>query len=217
MGVSFEHVKFSYDDNLILFNNFNFNIKPGTFVGIIGQSGSGKSTLISLILGMKLPIQGQIKFYDQIGEAVNIDHVTFGYVGPTPFLFEGSLRENLIYGIDKEISDEQIIKILIRLNISSKINSLPEGLEYIFKEDSNVFSTGQLQRLCICRAILSSPNFIILDEATSNLDTSNELSILNDLTNNSSNMTIIYISHRKTFFEFADEIYDIDRFEYCDK
>lgn len=217
LGVSFDQVSFSYDDDLIVFDNFSFKINPGSFVGIVGQSGSGKSTLISLILGVKLPKSGLVKFNNQVGEEVEINKVMFGYVGPTPLLFEDSLRNNLVYGNNKDISDEVIIEMLSGLNMYSKVSSLPGGLNFIYKEDSNVFSTGQLQRLCICRAMLSSSNILILDEATSNLDTKNEISILKDLNKNKSNMTVIFISHRKTFFEYADEIFDLDRLKYCEK
>jgi ABC-type bacteriocin/lantibiotic exporter with double-glycine peptidase domain len=217
LGLRFEKVSFSYSDDIIVFDNFRFKIHPGSFVGIIGQSGSGKSTLISLILGVKRPNYGHVSFYNHTGDIVEISNVNFGYVGPTPLLFEDTLRNNLIYGNSIQISDDKIIEMLTRLNMNSKISSLPGGLDFVFKDDTSVFSTGQLQRLCICRAMLSSSNFLILDEATSNLDTQNELSILQDLNKNRSNMTVIFISHRKTFFDYADEIYDLDSLKYCEK
>ncbi|MCB1198527.1 MAG: ABC transporter ATP-binding protein [Deltaproteobacteria bacterium] len=194
--IDFKNVSFGYDQRII-FENASFTIQAGSFVGITGESGIGKSTLFSLLLGYIQPTQGSISingyslenFYRQFD-------VSIGYVGPEPFLFKGSLRENLTYGLIESIDDDQLISVLHEINMQTYASK--DQLDYILDEELSNLSTGQKQRICIARVLLSKPSLILLDEFSSNLDQETERSILSQIHQVQKEATVLAISHRPT-------------------
>ena len=207
-SVLFEDMSFGYKDFQPIFSHFNLKIDPGSQVGIMGSSGSGKSTLLFLMAGYLKPNSGQI-LIDNINaeDYVSQEKIRIGYVGAEPFLFHGSLRENLIYGISFFVSDEDILSVLKMVSLEKLVAE--KGLNYKIEEDLSGLSAGQKQRLCLARAILNKPNLLILDEATANLDETNEHQVAEILKELKGKCTTMIVSHRLGILAFADMVLKI--------
>lgn len=205
VSVRFENVHFSYDETPML-EAVSFDVKAGSWVGFRGESGVGKSTLFALTLGFEAPIQGRILIEGQDNKTFIKEHQpVIGYVGPEPFLFEGSLRENLTYGIFEPRTDQEIMSALDAVAMTNHVSSLDE----VLKEDLSNMSSGQKQRLCIARMILAKPSLILLDEFSSNLDEATEKSVLDHLKQTCGNITTMIISHKPYALTLADQVYTL--------
>jgi len=186
----------------------NLEIKAGESVGLAGPSGSGKSTLVDIILGLLPPAHGeilvsglppQLALQSWLGE--------IRYVPQFTALFNMSIRENIILGATLEtISDSTIMDILKTVNLDDWANAQPEGLDSLIGERGAKMSGGQRQRLGLARALISNPRLLILDEATSSLDASNEKIVMEVITRLKGNVTIISIAHRLSSLKHMDRI-----------
>ena len=201
--LSFENVSFSYGNNF-LFKNLNFNIQKKDFVGISGQSGVGKTTLLSLIMGLHHPSEGKI-YYN--GKEKNKIGIKIGYVGQTHNLIEGSIAENIAFGIKyKNINFDRIQKLTLSLGLNEFISNLPEKLNSIISEKSSNLSMGQAQRIAIARALYFDPPVLIFDEPTSSLDEKNELEVIKIIQKLSKSKTIFIVSHKSKNLKYCNKL-----------
>jgi len=173
-----ENISFQYiNSDEEMFKDLSLKIKQNTHTLIVGPNGSGKSTLLAIIAGILYPKKGNIKTFSK----------NVGYVGPNPLIFDATLRENLLYGIKTSIPDEEIIRQLETFKVFETEKSLD-------KEISNKsLSSGQMQKISFIRALLSTPDLLILDEASSNLDQNSKELIYKILSN--LNTTILNSTH----------------------
>lgn len=209
--IEFHDVSFSYgNQRLFSIKNVDLTINKGSVVGIVGSSGSGKSTLLGLLLGFLNPDKGQI-FID----GKELRHCsksgwlqTIGYAGQQPFILSGTLSENVSFSRDQS-SDPQQMEIARELtDLSSFINSLPEGLETEIGEGGLDLSGGQRQRLAIARAVYRNPIMYVFDEVTSNLDNDSENRILTNIKDScrKEKKSLIMVAHKLSLVSDADLI-----------
>ena len=186
----------------------NLEIGAGESVGLVGQSGSGKSTLVDIMLGLLPPTHGQILLSGLPPRlALQAWHGQIRYVPQFTALFNLSIRENILLGSTFEaVSDSRIMLILEAVNLDAWVHSLPEGLDSLIGERGAKMSGGQRQRLGLARALISNPRLLILDEATSSLDASNEKIVMEVITRLKGEITIISIAHRLSSLKNMDKI-----------
>lgn len=209
--IIFKNVSFSYPNQERLFNGINLIIPKGKMVALAGKSGAGKTTLIDILVGLYEPESGEV-LIDGIPLS-KIDMLTWrqrlGVVPQDPFLFNLSIRENLLWGVEKT-SEEQIRKACEKANAAEFIDRLPKGLDTIIGERGVRLSAGQRQRIAIARAILRKPEILILDEATSSLDSYSEALIQKSIDTISQETTVIVIAHRLSTIKASDCIYMLE-------
>lgn len=210
--ISFKAVNFSYSnkDNFSL-SDLNFEIKKGDRVGIIGKTGSGKSTLIDLLLGLIDPLEGQIMIdgFDLKKNKLAWNK-KIGYVAQETFLLDDTISKNIGMGFDKESLNIQKINQLIQIcNLKEDIHKFSGGLNTMVGERGARLSGGQKQRIGLARSLYRNPSVLILDEATSAIDKSNEFDILTKIFENK-NLTIIMITHRNENLSFCNRIFNIE-------
>lgn len=206
-NVSLEHVDFSYTKEQRLIENFNLSVKPGQRVAIVGPTGCGKTTLINLLM----------RFYDVDGGCIRVDgedvrHLTreslrasYGMVLQETWLREGTILENIRMG-SKEASREDVVRAAKASHAHSFIKRLKEGYDTVVTEDGGELSQGQKQLLCIARVMLALPPMLILDEATSSIDTRTELKIQNAFAAMMKGRTSFIVAHRLSTIKEADII-----------
>ena len=205
--ISFNNVSFSYKKDVPLIKDFNFDVKPGNTVAIVGPTGAGKTTMVNLLM----------RFYEITGGAIfvdetNIKEVTrdsvrnsFGMVLQDTWLFSGTIRENIAYGMPDATLDE-IETAAKAAHIHSFIKRLPMGYDTIITEAQGNFSQGQRQLLTIARVMLINPPMLILDEATSSIDTRTEMKIQKAFQSMMKGRTSFIIAHRLSTIREADVI-----------
>ena len=210
----FDSVSFGYtgDGEDLVISNLNLDIKAGQTLALVGPSGGGKSTLCNLIPRFYNINSGKITL-----DGVDINDITLhslrkniGMVSQDIFLFDGTVRENIAYGID-DISDEQIIEAARKANIHDFVMTLEHGYDEQIGERGVKLSGGQRQRVAIARVFLKNPKLLILDEATSALDNVTEMQIQSSLEELSRGRTVIVVAHRLSTVKNADEIVVIDK------
>ena len=205
ISIKLENVSFGYKKDKLLLKNMNIEISTGDILVIKGESGVGKSTLLSLILGVNPPISGKVLINSIDTSLASLDlHKFLAYVGPEPYLIEGSIRDNLRYGLDANIlvSDDEMYDVLSKLELREIVWNLPRKLdEFIFEIPQ--LSTGQKQRLSFARALIRKPILLVLDEATANLDNETEFKILYNLTNYFKSCTTVIVTHKNSFDQIA--------------
>ncbi|MDR0314566.1 MAG: ABC transporter ATP-binding protein/permease [Oscillospiraceae bacterium] len=205
--ISFENVCFYYTEELPILKNVSFKVDSGTIVAIVGPSGAGKSTIINLIPRLYDAVSGSVKI-DGI-EIKDMDMFSLrrhiGYVSQDTYLFNGTVRENLLYAND-EATDEQIIDACKRAHIHDFINSLPDRYETMVGNRGLKLSGGEKQRISIARVILKDPQILILDEATSSLDSISESYIQQAIEPLLKNRTSVVIAHRLSTIMASDMI-----------
>ena len=206
-SIQFDNVTFGYDPYYPVIQDVSFEVKPGEMIGVVGHSGAGKTTLINLLS----------RFYDVTGGSVRIDGVDIrdlsmaeirqqiGMVLQQPYLFRGTLAENIAYGKPKATYAE-IIRAAKAANAHDFITAMPEGYDTIVGEGGSGLSGGERQRISIARAILHNPRILILDEATSSVDTDTERQIQEALDVLVKGRTTIAIAHRLSTLYNADRI-----------
>lgn len=204
--VEFRHVNFSYDDTREIIHDFSATVKPGMKVAIVGPTGAGKTTMVNLLM----------RFYEINGGEILIDgvnikdmpreeiHDIFGMVLQDTWVFEGTLRENLVYNT-QNVEEESINEALDKANLTHFIKTLPGALDY-YVSDPNSISGGQKQLLTISRAMLRQSPMMILDEATSNVDTRTEEQIQEAMDTLTKGKTSFVIAHRLSTIKNADLI-----------
>lgn len=205
--VSFKNVNFSYRANQELIKDFNLEVSPGEMVAIVGPTGAGKTTLINLLM----------RFYDVTSGSITVDSYDirdlsrkdyrrqFGMVLQDAWLFGASIKENLQFG-NLEASDTDIIDAAKTANVDHFIRTLPGGYDMVINQESSNISLGQKQLLTIARALLANPKILILDEATSSVDTRLELLIQNAMKVLMQGRTSFVIAHRLSTIQEADKI-----------
>ena len=205
-GIYFANVSFHYNNKNKIFNNLTFFIPKNKITAISGPSGIGKSTVIDLILGLQEVSSGQILFDENNINKINIKDLrsNIGLVSQDPQLISGTIRDNLLW-IEPSSSEEDIIEACISSNSYDFINKLPLGLDTFVGDQGDQLSGGQKQRITLARALLKKPEILILDEATSAIDSKSENYINNSLKKLRNHMTIIIISHRKKSLNIADK------------
>ena len=205
--VSFNHVDFQYVEDKPLIRDFNLEVKPGEMVAIVGPTGAGKTTLINLLM----------RFYDVTKGAITVDghdirdlsrqdyRKQFGMVLQDAWLYEGTIKENLRFG-NLDATDEEIVAAAKAANVDHFIRTLPGGYNMEMNQESSNISLGQKQLLTIARALLADPKILILDEATSSVDTRLELLIQKAMKNLMKGRTSFVIAHRLSTIQEADKI-----------
>ena len=207
-GIVFNNVSFSYANNVETISNIDIKVLPGKMTAIVGESGSGKSTVVDLILGLQSPNIGEILVDDIPFNRWNQNSFRkkVGYVPQDSILFYSSIRDNLLWSVE-EASDDELWKALKLSNSDKFVSSLPQGIETIVGDRGVRLSGGQRQRIALARALLRKPDLLILDEATSSLDTESEVAIQSSIENLSKNMAILIVAHRLSTISKADKVY----------
>lgn len=209
-GVEFDRVSFHYPANAKAgVTGATFQVRPGQLTGLLGKSGSGKSTLIRLLLGFEIPDQGTIRIDGIDLRTLDLRQIRrhVGCVLQSAKLLHGSIRENIACG--REVTQQQIEEALRIADLDSLIQQMPMGLETLLSQGGGNLSGGQAQRLLLARAIAHQPKFLVLDEALSGLDVSQQRRILDRL--RQLDMTILMISHRADAMVDADLILEVER------
>ncbi|MGD7009443.1 ABC transporter ATP-binding protein [Metabacillus sp. 84] len=208
-GIACEEVDFKYSDNQEKWTltNINLEISTNRTTAIVGRSGAGKSTLVDLIMGLNKPTNGKI-YVDE--SPITDDNLyslrkSISYVSQDPFLFNGSIRDNLLM-IENHASEKEIWQALEFSSAAEFVRRLPDGLDTPIGDRGVRLSGGERQRLVLARAILRKPSILVLDEATSALDSENERKIQEALEGLKGKMTIIVIAHRLSTIRNADQV-----------
>ena len=205
--IVFDHVAFSYTDDRPLIRDFNFEVHAGQHIAIVGPTGCGKTTLINLLM----------RFYDVKAGTIRLDGVDiraiprhrlrsfYGMVLQDTWLSSGTIRDNIAFG-KPDATDEEVIAAAKAAHAHSFIRRLPEGYQTVIGEDGGVLSQGQKQLLCIARVMLCDPEMLILDEATSSIDTRTEIRIQKAFTTAMEGKTSFIVAHRLSTIKGADRI-----------
>lgn len=210
---SFHNVQFSYkDSDEHVLDGFCLEVKAGETIALVGESGSGKTTVLNLIIGFITPSDGRLLIDGQDVNDINLrSYRRFISVVPqTPVLFTGTVRENIVYGLE-HVTEEEIDHAVEAANLKSVIARLPKGLDTMIGEHGANLSGGQRQRISIARAIIRDPRVIILDEATSALDTISEKEIQDALDRLIRDRTTFIVAHRLSTVRGADRIVVLDK------
>lgn len=206
-NIEFEHVNFGYKANKTIINDFSVNVKKGQKIAIVGPTGAGKTTIVKLLM----------RFYDVNSGAIKIDghdirnfnrselREAFGMVLQDTWLFNGTIKENIRYG-KLDATDEEVVEAAKSANVHHFIKTLNDGYNTVLDEEASNVSQGQKQLLTIARAILADPKILILDEATSSVDTRTELLIQKAMDNLMEGRTSFIIAHRLSTIKDADMI-----------
>lgn len=205
--VTFHNVAFQYTEDKPLIRHFDLDVKPGQMIAVVGPTGAGKTTLINLLM----------RFYDVTQGAITVDNhdirnlsrqeyrKQFGMVLQDAWLYEGTIKDNLRFG-NLQASDEEIVEAAKAANVDHFIRTLPDGYNMEVNQESNNISLGQKQLLTIARALLADPKIMILDEATSSVDTRLELLIQKAMSKLMEGRTSFVIAHRLSTIQEADKI-----------
>ena len=205
--MEFDHVHFGYNADKIIINDFSAKVKQGQKIAIVGPTGAGKTTMIKLLM----------RFYDVNSGAILIDghnlkdfnrgelRQMFGMVLQDTWLFHGSIKENIRYG-KLDATDEEVIEAAKAAHVHRFVQTLPNGYDMELNEEASNVSQGQKQLLTIARAILADPKILILDEATSSVDTRTEVRIQKAMDNLMRGRTSFIIAHRLSTIRDADLI-----------
>lgn len=206
-NVEFRNVKFGYDENKTIINNFNAKVKEGQKIAIVGPTGAGKTTMVKLLMRFYDVTEGEIlvdghnvKDFDR-GELRKM----FGMVLQDTWLFGGTVKDNIKYS-KEEATDTEVIGAAKAAHVHHFIKTLPNGYNSLINEESTNISSGQKQLLTIARVILADPKILILDEATSSIDTRTEIQIQSAMDNLMKGRTSFIIAHRLSTIKNADLI-----------
>lgn len=212
-SVRFEHVTFAYEDGKPVLHDISFDVPAGQTVALLGSTGSGKTTLMALLT----------RFYDYTEGSIQLDGVelreyprhflraNIGVVQQEPFLFSRSIRENITYGVQRAVSDEEVYTAARAAAVHDVIMEFPDGYDTIVGEKGVTLSGGQKQRVALARTLLKNPRILILDDATSSVDTHTESEIREALETMMTQRTTFIIAHRIQSVMIADQILVMDK------
>ncbi|UJF34231.1 peptidase domain-containing ABC transporter [Paenibacillus hexagrammi] len=212
--ITIKNVDFRYGTRQLTLKNLNFNIRSGEKVAFVGESGSGKTTFIKLLMNFYAAEKGEILFNGNNIKDIHLGDLRdkIAYLPQDNFFFSGTIRENLCLGIDDNTELEHIVEACKIAKAHEFINELPLRYNTLLEENASNLSGGQKQRLAIARAILKNPDILIMDEATSNLDSTTEKAI-SDTINDFEGITTIIIAHRLSTIMRCDRIFVMERGE----
>lgn len=205
--IQFDHVSFSYIPGVEVIHDMCLDIEPGTSIAIVGETGSGKSTTVNLLCRFYEPSRGRVLIdgVDYKERSVGFLRSKIGYVQQTPFIFNGTIRDNITYG-KLDATDEEIIHASKAVDLHDFVMCLPNGYDTKLEDGGNELSTGQKQLISFARAIVRDPAIMILDEATANIDTETEAIIQKSINNILIGRTSIIIAHRLSTIVDCDRI-----------
>ncbi len=215
-----KNITFSHQNsNKKILEEISLDVKQGQKIGIIGKSGAGKSTLIDLILGLIKPVTGKILIDDEeLKSNIQSWQRLIGYVPQDIYLLDDTIKNNIAFGLNKkDINHDAVMKSLKLAKLDDFVNSLPDKEDTIVGNRGIKVSGGQKQRIGIARALYNNPKILILDEATSSLDTENERQIMDEVYNVSKERTLFIITHRHSSVFNCDLVYLLDKGKIIDK
>jgi subfamily B ATP-binding cassette protein MsbA len=217
-NVSFEDIWFEYDEGVPVLKGVSFEAPAGSTTALVGSSGSGKSTLISLVLAFNQPKQGRVLIDGTDLEDLRLrDYRKFlGVVLQDNFLFDGTISENIRFG-NPHASEEQVREVAAIAHCDAFVSGFEDGYDTVVGERGVKLSGGQRQRIAIARAILANPRILILDEATSSLDSESEALIQDGLRCLRSGRTSFVIAHRLSTIQSADQILVLEHGEIVER
>lgn len=210
--ISFNNITFRYGTRAPVITDLSIHIKQGEKIALVGGSGSGKTTLAKLLLHFYEVEKGDILIKEYNVRDITLDTIRdrIAYIPQETFLFSGTILENLVLGLDN-YTFEEVIEVCQRVQVHQFVNQLPLRYETKLEENGSNLSGGQRQRLAIARAILRRPDILILDEATSNLDTITEQAITRTIEEYAQNMTTIIIAHRLSTIRHCERIFVMEK------
>ena len=209
--VEFDDVWFSYNDDEQVLRGLNFEVEKGEFIGFVGQSGAGKSTIVSLLSRMYAVDEGEIRANGTPIDEMDIDEWRdrISVVRQSPFIFNDTLRYNLTIG-NRSVSEDELDQVCEIAKVHEFIENLPEGYDTMLGDDGVRLSGGQKQRVALARALIEDAELLILDEATSDLDSNLEKEVQRGIEHMDRDYTIIAIAHRLSTIRNADQIYTVE-------
>lgn len=208
-AVSIKNLSFSYDNaDIRVLDNIIVNFRKGESIGIVGASGCGKTTFIHILLKLVHGYSGEVTLFNKCLHDISRKELSekVAYVAQKPYIFSGTIRENIVYGCNRLVSEEEIIEAARNARLIDEIQESLGGLDCQVSENGNNLSGGQRQRIALARVMLQSPELIIFDEATSALDNINEVIIQQNIERIFKKKTVITIAHRLTTLKNADRI-----------
>jgi ATP-binding cassette subfamily B protein len=213
-AVSVHNLSFAYhgSEDVTILNGINLTIKEGESIGIAGASGCGKTTFIHILLKLIHDYTGEVSLFDKGLQAISREELAdkIAYVPQKPFVFSGTIKDNILYGRRQTVPDEDLLEAARNACILDEIQESLGGFNGLVSENGNNLSGGQRQRLALARVMLQTPQLIIFDEATSALDNTNEAIIQQNIERIFNQKTIITIAHRLTTLKNADRILVFD-------
>ncbi len=212
--LEFKNVKFHYPNGKTVLRDVNLSLEAGKTYALVGPTGGGKTTTASLMARLYDPSEGSVLLHGtDIRSYTSADRAKrIGFILQEPFLFTGTIRDNIVYGNDElaSVSSEQLVEIITKSGLSSLLPRFAEGLDTPVTSNGNSMSLGQRQLIAFMRAVLRKPDVLILDEATANIDTVTEQLLEEILRQLPSTTTRVIIAHRLNTIEAADEIYFVN-------
>ena len=195
--IEFNHVDFGYNEKGLILKDFNLKVKAGTSVALVGATGSGKSTIVNLLCRFYEPTKGEILIdgKDYRNRSIGWLHSNLGYVLQTPHLFNGSIKDNVLYG-KKDATIEEVMEALRIVRADEVVKKLDDGIDTQVGEGGNKLSIGEKQLISFARAIVKDPSILILDEATSSIDTETEVLIQDAINKVMKGRTTFIVAHR---------------------
>jgi ATP-binding cassette subfamily B protein len=212
--MEFRNVSFGYDEGKEILHNINFKMLPGKTYALVGPTGGGKTTTASLIARLYDPVKGQVLLHNKDIRSYQPDDRTnqIGFILQEPFLFTGTVRENILYsnGQYKNFTNQQLEEIIKTAGLQTLLNIFENGLDTAVSSGGESISLGQKQLIAFMRAVLRNPSLLILDEATANIDTITEQMLQDILNKLPATTTRVIIAHRLNTIQNADEIFFVN-------
>jgi ATP-binding cassette, subfamily B, bacterial len=209
-AITFDEISFSYANGHNVLDRLSFRLPAGDTLGILGPSGSGKSTVASILLRLREPASGAVRFdgVDHWEFAPAAFHAAIGFVEQEAFLFNSSIADNVSCG-RTGVSRADVVKALRLVQLGDLIDRLPQGVDTVLAERGATLSGGQRQRLAIARAIVLNPQVLVLDEPTSALDPETEMEVVRAIDAASQGRTTLIITHRPSTVAHATRLLDL--------